>query len=353
MRPARVRWLVAVGVLGVVLAALPAAAAPATQEAAPPAQSAETAAPEVTGWDVKVFPPSRGWCPWGEVATGAGGDVWYAGSCGLVGHIAPDGRLDTVRVPDTSAATMLTDLDVSPNGDVWVTDANHALYRVTPELAVHKVDLPNQFAWKVSSSDDGSVWVYTGTFSHGDQLLRFDAAGRLAYTGESPMDETTIDIAAGPDGRVWVLGAAGGEGMVVALDPDHPQSQQRIALGLPAESNGTLIAGPDGSLWFSLWGPGTLGSIRAYDGDVTLHQTPDDFWLNDLAVGGPGDCGLWVTDYGSPGRIARIDPRGRTTYIVDRALAGATVTGSPTRAGIWFANGEHYGYLDPGEPGSC
>jgi hypothetical protein len=351
---ARRRWLiVALGVLGVVLSVLPAAAAPAAQEAVPATEAADAGAPGAAPWDWKTFEPTGDWCPdWGQVAGGTGGEVWYAGGCGVIGRIADDGRLDTVRVPGAGPTTLLTDLAAAPNGDLWVTDGDHALYRITPEMAITKIPLRNQFAWKVTTLEDGSVWVNAGN-DHGDQLLRFDAAGRITRIIATPIAETTIDLAAGPDGRLWVLGSEGYEGVVVAIDPNHPQQQERFALGLPAESNGALVAGPDGNIWFSLWAPGTLGSITP-EGRVTVRDTPADFVVNRLAVGGPGDCGIWVTDYGTPGRIARVDPVGRSIrYLTDPDLANASIGGSPTSRGIWFANGEHYGYLDPGVPGSC
>jgi virginiamycin B lyase len=185
----------------------------------------------------------------GNSATLAETAIPFSGSTSFAG-VAPSG----------SSSPKLTDITVAPDGKLWLT-----LY-------------------------DAAVFKRTAT---GSPELQIDlAAGSLPYR-----------ITPGPEGAMWFteygadrIGRITNAGVVTEFD-------------LPREGVGPndIVAGPDGALWFTEYkaAGNAIGRITT-TGRVTEYPIPtpnSQPW--GIAVGADGK--IWFTEYGSD-KIGRLDP---------------------------------------------
>jgi streptogramin lyase len=108
--------------------------------------------------------------------------------------------------------------------------------------------------------------------------------------------------------------------LVVVLAPVRPASAAAVATvvpyGLTPQSQGDIVPGPDGNLWFAV----SNGFGRVTPAGVTtvfpmLDPIPYSSAVNP-AVGGDGNIWFTVTGgLGADGAIARVTPSGQATYI--------------------------------------
>lgn len=127
------------------------------------------------------------------------------------------------------------------------------------------------------------------------------------------------DIATGSDGNVWFLES--GPEALARLNSDGTVSEFPIPGGGSGISLSSIVAGPDGALWFTGFnGPGNVYRATT-DGNVTTIVTggvtpgfPSSN-VQDITVGPDGN--LWVTrpsfNGSSPEGLARITPGGAVT----------------------------------------
>jgi streptogramin lyase len=177
-------------------------------------------------------------------------------------------------------------------------------------------------------------------------------------------------LVAGPDGNVWFtcfkeksLFAEGrGQAMVGRITPEGKVSE--FSAGIPPNRGiGSIVAGPDGNLWFTLSGaasppsgsrPSAIGRITP-GGEVTLfgsglraRSAPGEI------VSGPGGE-LWFADnaYGKPPEIGRITPQGAITeYPTElKAPLGLGGLAAGPDGNLWFTQVFDLPHGN-GEPGS-
>ena len=167
---------------------------------------------------------------------------------------------------------------------------------------------------------------------------------RSRYPGHSGRPYEPNDLAAGPDGALWITDV-GGE----AIDRLSPSGQITEFLlpngaGAPVE----IVAGPESSMWFTEEEDGAIGQI-SMQGKITEHQIvdPDSFttWTFSgpygITVGPDGD--LWFTEQ-HLGRIGRMTPSGQTQEFAIPAPTGDTATPAPRNivdgpeGNMWFTD---------------
>jgi hypothetical protein len=138
---------------------------------------------------------------------------------------------------------------VGPDGTFWISAYPNLLFRVkrSGEITTFTLPNPTEDAMDLAAGPDGSLWYApTGT----------KAVGRITPAGQVqdfplPVDPTGA-IARGSDGYVWVATI----GFLYRFDSGG--SSTRYPLAFPGSVGiRHMIAGPDGSLWFTYSGDET------------------------------------------------------------------------------------------------
>lgn len=199
----------------------------------------------------------------------------------------------------------------------------------------------------VAAGPDGNMWVTGG---NSNTIAKVTMTGAVtAYALPLPANVSNPwGIAAGPDNNMWFTLRNGGKlgristaGAVSIIDLPEATMQ-------PLD----ITAGPDGSMWFTELG-GRIGRVTM-SGEVTMFAVP---WANSrpnsIVAAGAGNDGLNFTDSGAD-RVGFIVTDG-TIYGNIRLTQGAEPTGIANVDGsIWFAmsGSNKIGKALPGTTGS-
>jgi streptogramin lyase len=199
------------------------------------------------------------------ITTGPDGALWFVGIPGEIGRITTSGVVTEFSLPAVPPATGSPSgtpdspatpaaITVGPDGALWFTGIPGEIGRMTTSGVVTEFPI-TATAQAIAVGSDGALW-FTGISGE---------IGRITTSGvvtEYPLPEVQGDpmdlgaITSGPDGALWCTGVAGEltritttgvvtEFTVPALPPPSP----RTPIGSPVP--GTIIAGPDGNLWFT------------------------------------------------------------------------------------------------------
>jgi virginiamycin B lyase len=185
-------------------------------------------------------------------------------------------------------------LAVAPDGKLWVTELNRAVYLFDPAA-------PTPTRWPAAPSNgiitgsDGNQWFPSGA----------GIISRLTPAGERrdfPIaDSWADDIVAGPDGAIWFTDGA--LNRIGRLEINGTLSK---TFDLPVDSGPRrIITGPDGALWFTEAFADKIGRITL-KGDITHYPTPSQGGLPWAITVGP-DHNLWFTERSS-GNVGRLIP---------------------------------------------
>ena len=130
-----------------------------------------------------------------DIAAGPDGNLWFTEyQGGRVGRITPAGQVtEFVVVADPELP--VSGIVAGPDGTMWFTVDGH-VHRIAMDGTVSALPYPGVHTMTVLG--DGTVW-YVGE----------DVIGRITPTGTLRMfsvdaKATLIDLAAGPDGNIWV-----------------------------------------------------------------------------------------------------------------------------------------------------
>jgi streptogramin lyase len=127
-------------------------------------------------------------------------------------------------------------------------------------------------------------------------------AGVTEFPTPSP-GSNPISIVAGPDGNLWFTeGGTGNLGMI------NPTTHAAAEFPLFGSFSQDMVAGPDGLLWFTKDFGGVVGTIDPRTDSITQYPVPTNAPDSDLVgiVAGP-DGNLWIAD-DSDGQIDSINP---------------------------------------------
>jgi streptogramin lyase len=301
----------------------------------------------------------------GSLTVGPDGNVWFAINTGInllgrerhpaaIGRVTPTGQLTTFRAGLGARATVGS-LVAGPDGNVWFAEGGPApaLGRITPsgEIAEFRAGLrPKSAPGGIAVGADGNLWFA----DHAAAIGRITPAGTITEFGveQSPISGSDTPVAA-PDGSLWLNGGTE-KPLIVRVDPAGAVSEFSTGLNPAATSLSQLAAGPDGNFWFTARGQIrgaipvlAIGRITA-SGEIAefsdcLHEGPP-YTGPETIVAGP-DGNLWFTsvttrslpNIGTPPAIGRITPSGQITEF--RGGLGSEpkliVAGPDGR--VWFA----------------
>ncbi len=208
------------------------------------------------------------------IGPGPDGNVWAVVAepgAWVLGSVQASGFL-THHVFPQSPSEWPDLLAPAPDGSEWVgNELGEDLQRVEPDgaLATYADPSGGGYPTGIAFTPDGSAWVTTGGVREG--IWQIAPSGE-AHTLEIPSGRNQFgtchcdprSIVAGPDGALWFaerllgrIGRLGGEGLFTQYAAPNPFSLAPGEWGAPAPEELTL--GPDGALWFTEESAGTIG----------------------------------------------------------------------------------------------
>jgi streptogramin lyase len=142
-----------------------------------------------------------------------------------------------------------------------------------------------------------------------------------------------MSIAFDSRGVPWFIGSAFGEDRTVVGNVTAQGDVTEYALGLPAfYSGGSIVAGPDGGMWFTNPAGSGIGRITT-DGEITQFPLTRGVGVNAITVGRDGN--LWFVE-SKAGRIGRITPSGEIAeFDVGPRSEPTDITVGPD-GNLWF-----------------
>ncbi len=294
-----------------------------------------------------------------DITVGPDGALWFSGGLqgnsgvtGLVGRISTGGTITTF--PTTVALSFATFVGITtgPDGDLWVGEgeiqANQGRAgKITTGGAFTDYTLTSANAeiTAITAGPDGALWFTD---------LALNRVGKVTTDGKfteypTPQTNSSPDsITLGPDGNIWFI-EQGNQNVspksapkIGKITPGGVITEYPITTsGLtPFNSNGgitgphTIIAGPDGALWFTETGANKIGRITT-DGTITEFALPTaNARPEGIAVGQDG--ALWYTEFGV-GLIGRITTSGNTSEytLPTTGSAPASIIQGPD-GNLWF-----------------
>ncbi|WP_320668805.1 Vgb family protein [Patulibacter defluvii] len=167
--------------------------------------------------------------------------------------------------------------------------------RVDGEFALSEP--PKQLA----AGPDGNVWVVLGALK---DLARVTPDGTVTEY-DAPSFSSPFGIVAGPDGNLWATYVGG----VARIPPNDPAAA--VAFPIAAlTSPGRIVVGPDGNLWTAS-GENVLRISPASPATATAFPVPG---MGSRGIAAASDGHLWVVDFGSQ-RVIRMATDGSFTTV--------------------------------------
>jgi virginiamycin B lyase len=153
------------------------------------------------------------------------------------------------------------------------------------------------------------------------------------------------DVALAPDGIIWFTGQ--GNGTLGRLDP-RDGSYKLVGLGKGAAPHGVTI-GPDGAPWVTEGGQNAIARVDPADRRVTLFRLPEKYAYANLNTGVFDRSGIyWFT--GQSGHYGRLDPKSGAMKVFDapRGVGPYGIAVTP-KGDVWYASlaGNYIAKLDP------
>ncbi len=292
----------------------------------------------------------------GVITGGPDGALWFSNSNDSIGRITTTGAVSDYTDP---SFTGLTDITAGPDGALWftsITSQGGSIGRlstagvVTNTFTGPDVNEPGSIA----AGPDGALWFSTesgaiGRITTSGMVSTFtDLSNRGAANGGGILPDFPAALTAGPDGRVWfagddVVGSVTTAG--VAACTNCLETFATTLVGLLGEARGanSIVAGPDGALWFTNYGENSIGRITP-DGTITYFTDPTINGPAGITVGPDG--ALWFTNYNlvisngsvTTGSIGRITTAGVISNYTDPTIdIPGAITAGPDGA-LWFTN---------------
>jgi virginiamycin B lyase len=200
---------------------------------------------------------------------------------------------------------------LGPDGSLWVTDnidqdiGESAVARVAPSGKLVKayyyggITSQGSYFNDIAAGPDGSLWL---TDEYNDQILKLTTDG--TFTGFPLLDGHPTGIVAGPDKALWFANAEYSDGV------GRITTKGKITL-YPAGPSHDIAVGSDGALWYTETAANqigritTRGTISGYSKGITSGSEP-------YSIAPGPDGALWFTEYAG-GRIGRIATSGKVT----------------------------------------
>jgi virginiamycin B lyase len=312
--------------------------------------------------EIPVPTPSSG--P-SDVTVGPDGALWFTErDADKIGRLGPNGQITEFPLPAGREPNGIT---AGPDGAVWFAETGaDRIGRLAPNGNLHefRTRVRGSAPTQITLGPDGNLW-FTETLA--DRIGMITPTGVLTevFTGMSSINPE--DITTGPDGALWFTAFPDPEGtspgwvgrittsFSITLFPTSTVGDDVVVpLG--------IAAGPDGNLWITGPGNGTIGKVTT-SGQVTVFHLPEGVAASPAFLTVGADGALWFTEQGlgsqvgdAPrafgNKIGRISTAGVFGPLVTVPTPNSMplgITQGPDHR-IWFAEsaGNKLGRLTPG-----
>jgi len=187
-----------------------------------------------------------------DLAAGPDGNLWITDSSdGVIVRMKADGSKDTLEVPTGADPDTII---AGPDGNLWFTAAgHHAIGRMTPVGSLSEFALPDHPEPRLTAlafDASGDLWY---TYSGWSTDFVDEGIGRLASDGtvkEFPLPGghvTPWSIVAGPDGNMWF--SENGQGKVGRITPEGSIDECQVTRA--SARLGSMAVGADNHLWIA------------------------------------------------------------------------------------------------------
>jgi virginiamycin B lyase len=270
--------------------------------------------------------------------TTSGGNLWFSEEqlpTSPIVRMTPTGLATAYPLPTANAGVEA--VTRGPDGNVWFTEWHTSrIGKITPlgHITEYKTPFDPLQSVDIKTGADGNLWFATD--HHG--IGRATIAGKINFFPIKNNATQPTALTPGPGNTMWFNEWAGKN--VGFITPTGNVTEYPAGLG----GNGFGIAyGKDGRIWFADPQNHRIGAIRTNGTGLTYYRlgltsTPDTI------IAGP-DGNLYFGEYGLPnaGRIGRITTTGKITeYNLPAAQGAFPVLGLTFQGGnIWFANNAH------------
>lgn len=279
----------------------------------------------------------------GAITAGPDGFLWFT-EYSQIGRIIPSGVLaGTVHDFDVPSASQTNGITAGPDGSLWFTECG-GVGRIEVSGKVTEFPVPNDDcdAGDIAVGADGNLWF---TQASANQIGQITLSGTVT-TFPIPTDLSgPTSITAGPDGNLWFV--ENDVNQIGRINPhtgavDEFPILTEGALYGPNPTNAapkTIVAGPDGNLWFTEFYANQIGRISPAGSMIEFPLPTADSSPVGITAGPDGN--LWFTEYDAE-QIGRITPSGNIdeyTLVIDdpNFLGGSplAITGGPD-GNLWF-----------------
>jgi hypothetical protein len=303
----------------------------------------------------------------GKIIAGPDGALWFiAGGTTFaapgIGRITTQGAVSFFPTPH-----QVFSIAFGADGNLWfpdpqdVTGGSYHVERMTPDGTITPFAVPTKPAY-ITGGPDGALWFTGMTDASVIKIARITTDGTYSdFT--VPSDNTHPNgatvITTGPDGALWFIDPTPTTNGV----DTRPKIQRittsgvRTSFSVPtvvafSSNTGSLVAGPDGALWFGEANNGltqngkiNIGRITT-SGVITEFAAIDDtifdmtagpdgamWFLGQLAgVGDPGSIGRITVPASATPLVAAVLPSSRSVKVGNTATAFATIINSGSTA---------------------
>ncbi len=203
-------------------------------------------------------------------------------------------------------------------------------------IVEYPIPTPNSLAGYIAAGPDGNIWF---TERNGAKVARITPQGVITEFRPVPNHGAGYGgITTGPNNDIWFIIPTYYN--LASLVVEMTTSGKLVAKHQVPFSNGDVVRGPDGNLWFDLNSDSGVARMTP-NGTVTLY--PATTQAVSIAVG--PDSNIWFTEVGSDptsGLIGRVDQLGAVTEFKpphDLADPGGII-GEPNGS-LYFSDGIH------------
>ena len=274
-----------------------------------------------------------------DVTAGPDGNVWFLatseqGDDDVIGRVTPEGVTDTFPLGGSARGQLVT----GPDGRLWV--ASDRLYKVRTDGTVTPKGKPwSGTATALVDGPGDRLWLLAG-----NKVKKLDAGGRPLRTHRMP--HVGADLAAGPDGNLWMAWREGVDRLAfTGAVTTFPSPGANTAN--PENFEGITV-GPDDKLWVASDYPTDPFTLRNFAEVCKLSVQgryrcfPGPSGVHVLAVGADGNVHVdghmvnHISGAVDPPIVRAYAPDGATSDRTADALTDITaLTGGPD-GHVWF-----------------
>jgi streptogramin lyase len=282
----------------------------------------------------------------GQIVSGPDGNLWFTEQNGKIGRMTVSGQVTEFTVPSQSSYGFPLSgsgypyvITAGPDGNLWFTELlANKIGKITTSGTLTEYDIPTASSWVFDMvvGHDGNLWF---TENSGNKIGRITPAGIVTEFPLAP-GSGPWGIAAGSDGNLWFT-----ENFTCKIGKITPAGAI-TEYPLPSAGDGLIFiaAGSDGNLWFTESSPSAnkIGRITT-SGTVTEYPVPAGY-RGPFIIKPASDGTLWFSEQ-YIGRLANITVNGAITeYPLPAGTSNAPtglVFGSD--GNLWFPDGRGTG----------